>query len=49
MSTRQSVTRAGNVTRRSESWPVYNVRNQCLMILTTIVAIIVAIALIVVL
>ncbi|MEZ5212271.1 MULTISPECIES: hypothetical protein [unclassified Gordonia (in: high G+C Gram-positive bacteria)] len=49
MTTRQSVTRSGSVTRRSESWPVYNVGGQCLAIAATIALIIVAIALIILL
>ncbi len=49
VTTRQSVTRSGSVTRRSESWPVYNVGGQCLAIAATIALIIVAIALIILL
>lgn len=43
---RPTVTRAGSVTRRSESWPVYNVRAQCAATAATIVAILIAIVLI---
>ena len=46
---RPTVTRAGSVTRRSESWPVYNVRGQCAATALTIVALTTAIVLIILL
>ncbi|MFZ2510251.1 MAG: hypothetical protein WAW85_04080 [Gordonia sp. (in: high G+C Gram-positive bacteria)] len=47
-SDRQTVTSAPNVTRHSESWPIYNVRHQCAVTGGTIIAIIAVIALIIV-
>ena len=46
MPARATVTRAAHITRRYESWPVYNVRAQCVGIAASIVAIIVAIVLV---
>ena len=41
----QTVTSAPNVTRHSESWPIYNVRRQCAATGLTIIAIVGVIAL----
>lgn len=46
---RNHLTESASVTRRSETWPVYNVGAQCAVTAVTIVALIVAIVLIVVL
>lgn len=46
---RPTVTSAPDVTRRAESWPIYNVRSQCLVTGASIIAIVVAIMLIVIL
>ncbi|GAC57658.1 hypothetical protein GOHSU_23_00040 [Gordonia hirsuta DSM 44140 = NBRC 16056] len=48
-SDRQFVTSSPNVTRHSESWPIYNVRTQCAAIAVTILVIVAAIVLILVL
>ncbi|MFT3660543.1 MAG: hypothetical protein QM809_03870 [Gordonia sp. (in: high G+C Gram-positive bacteria)] len=49
MTTRSSATRAAGVTRRTEAWPVYNVRGRCIGIALSIVVLLVAIVLLFVL
>ncbi len=46
---RKSVIAAGTMTRRSESWPFYDVRRQCLATFASIVALVAIIALVILL